>query len=1054
MKSLTKRIGVFTFVAFTAVMLVCTSLVLGYSASAQGETESGYEHFRGQLEDDQRAANFYRAFETLENTGKLKEGKIEFDLAANETASADDIAAYVENGDTKLVKAYGAGRDAFIMDHPDLFYADLFGTSISAGTQNKNYVAFLDTSRVLTLYKGNINSVDAVNSAIDAYEKKLAEIAAGAKAAGEVTEQIAYVNKYIAEHTEYSFGTTIRDGKNVTTPAADYIDTAYGSLVNGKAICGGFAKGFKAVMDRLSIPCVCVQGYAKSSASANFEPHMWNYVEVEGLWYAVDVTYNATGGKLDKYLLIGGQTLSENHMEDNVISTSGFELKYPAIKPYDYGVDTDDNGMNIEGQYSNSSDSTGKILTLTVSFDDKGAHKLQEEGKYLAFRLGNRDKENNLVWSPWVNCVNGSDYYMGVMMFKENSMLFRVYSNNEYVQFALIDYAPDESNGAMYPDRPEYGENAGKPCYHAYKPENLTDEHFIGALSTPYHNNGYGSYVAAPGMIGIYPSNTGGLPYDKTYNISVTYNDKLIFAEGYDAETIGMDYYTSRANDSIKKHAVVSDFQWDGDKKISFTFTPSKMYMHSVATYYFYPVGLVGEKSKKVPDPFTYYFKGKSVVCSKVFNDGRLYMNVFGAPKMLDDSDLSVTDFKDENGNYYAESQRSQLLLVANKPSPQREAEMDEVLEKEMSVKDEDVVSSATFEIDLQICGVVQKVPNGSYMQVAFGFPEGYSPDDAGTTFKIYHYKHDSSGKIIGVEEIPVIVTEYGLIAQVKSFSPFKIVQLKNTSAAVTDNGGKNIYACVVGNGGSISSDEAEGGIACVTGKSITYNIAANEGYTVANVKLNGKTLDASEYKKGKLTLSKDMLSASNMLEVSFVTEEAAKSYADRGISISAVTLPKKGGNGGLIATLVIVGIIVLAGAAAAVYFFVIRPKTQKQSANNTKKPAHAAVSAGGAKASAAQPRPSAPPHAKPAQNAARPAQQTSKPAARPATQARPSAQTRTQTGSPNTASRPQTRTAQSASRPTQSSPSAQRPAARPSTQARPSAGSQTQRPTTPPKKK
>ena len=42
-----------------------------------------------------------------------------------------------------------------------------------------------------------------------------------------------------------------------------------------------------------------------------------------------------------------------------------------------------------------------------------------------------------------------------------------------------------------------------------------------------------------------------------------------------------------------------------------------------------------------------------------------------------------VVMLKDENGNYYAASQRSQLMLVATKPNSQQEQKMDEVLKNE-----------------------------------------------------------------------------------------------------------------------------------------------------------------------------------------------------------------------------------------------------------------------------------------------------------------------------------------------------------------------------------
>ncbi|MDE7372874.1 MAG: hypothetical protein K2N18_02315, partial [Clostridia bacterium] len=264
-----------------------------------------------------------------------------------------------------------------------------------------------------------------------------------------------------------------------------------------------------------------------------------------------------------------------------------------------------------------------------------------------------------------------------------------------------------------------------------------------------------------------------------------------------------------------------------------------------------------------------------------------LYISIYGEPQMIDNSDLSVTDFKDENGNYYAASQRSQMILVASKPSAEQEKEMDGVLKENMGVKDEDIVSSATYEINLHICGQIPLIPNGTYMQLSFGFPEGYRPEDTGTTYKIYHYKRGANNEIVGVEEIPVIVNEYGIIAKVSSFSPFTVVQLKNSSAAVTNSDKVNVYAYVNGEIGGTVKTNGKGGISEVTGDSIIYDIKAEQGYQVGYVRLNGKTLNGSDYADGKLTLNKSALETSNMLEVQFVTVESAKSYEAKGITLS-----------------------------------------------------------------------------------------------------------------------------------------------------------------------
>ena len=69
--------------------------------------------------------------------------------------------------------------------------------------------------------------------------------------------------------------------------------TAAGALVQGKALCGGFALAFKYLMDRLEVPCIVMRGTAASTAERNdVELHAWNVVQLDGRWTHVDVTYD------------------------------------------------------------------------------------------------------------------------------------------------------------------------------------------------------------------------------------------------------------------------------------------------------------------------------------------------------------------------------------------------------------------------------------------------------------------------------------------------------------------------------------------------------------------------------------------------------------------------------------------------------------------------------------------------------------------------------------------------------------------------------------------
>lgn len=63
------------------------------------------------------------------------------------------------------------------------------------------------------------------------------------------------------------------------------ISSAYGALVNGKALCQGYAQAFSLLCGRAGIDNCYVIGYAN-------EAHMWNKVCLDGQWYNVDVTWD------------------------------------------------------------------------------------------------------------------------------------------------------------------------------------------------------------------------------------------------------------------------------------------------------------------------------------------------------------------------------------------------------------------------------------------------------------------------------------------------------------------------------------------------------------------------------------------------------------------------------------------------------------------------------------------------------------------------------------------------------------------------------------------
>lgn len=90
--------------------------------------------------------------------------------------------------------------------------------------------------------------------------------------------KIKYIHDYICLSTEYdydSFNAGTIDGK---------LQTAYTCAVEYKTVCAGYSSCFAYYMQQLGIPCISVWGSG----------HQWNFLEVNGQYYQMDVTWDDT----------------------------------------------------------------------------------------------------------------------------------------------------------------------------------------------------------------------------------------------------------------------------------------------------------------------------------------------------------------------------------------------------------------------------------------------------------------------------------------------------------------------------------------------------------------------------------------------------------------------------------------------------------------------------------------------------------------------------------------------------------------------------------------
>ncbi len=860
--------------------------IVNNSQKSYAETEQDYYYV--QLSAD--AKRFYDAIADMDKTGKLKAGNAEYDLISNNVLTTAQLNSYSKS--PSVMTAFGAARDAYYLDHPEVFYVDFSYLSVSVGTKNGEFTATLGTGRSDTYLVEGFTS-ENVAGAITEYENALKAITDKAAAEENAVGKIKSVNADLVNKITYSFCPD-------DAAAAVNIRNSYGALVNGKAVCEGYTRAFKCAMDKLGIPCEIVQGYA--SYEGGLEPHAWNAVKIDNVWYGVDVTWNDSTGKAESYLLRGASSMDGEHISDGVISAANVKFEYPLLNPDDYGVSSDDISVSYDDNQH-----------FKVSYNNKNATKLKEENLYLVYRSYNLigDKYDWTVWT----IANQYSVIMGTP--EENDTYTTVLVNefNKYLQFAVIkDKAPDL-------------EQLGNKVAYSY--DSLTMEDIV-CTSKQFENADFGKSPYAPYVKETKPDcNAANLDVTKTYDIEITYTQKLKLKD----ESKKVDISVSTMNADALKYMVISDVKFDGTDKVSFKFTPSAMYQHRDEAYTFTPVNLVGFDNEEAPMAVTYLTKNNNVACNRMYPDGRLYVNTYGQPSLVGSGDLSLNNWIGEDNKPVSENQRSQLMLVASKPNAIDNAGMVDKVNGELP---EGAVKTAqTFEIELNLCKNIARIPEGSTVQVAFGFPAGYGPEDEGVTFQVYHFHRGEDGKIDydKTEKIDCVITQYGLVVNISDFSPFAVVAVDKEKAGDVK---KSVLARSVGFGGTF-----EGGIAQLVdeGKCVTYTLKPDAGYKVAKVTLNGEDIAVTG---NTLTLEYAQLSDVNTVEFHYVANRVAEYekaqgieviYPDVSLAAAPVTPdtlgstepsggantenPKGGDHTGLIIALVVAGVGLVGGVAA-----------------------------------------------------------------------------------------------------------------------------------------
>ena len=279
------------------------------------------KYFYNQL--DEKSRIIYRAFES--NKEQMKTGTYQIELGT----SFSDILSQ-SNGQEKLGEYYQSAIEAYTYDNAEVFYLSPKKMYLNIETTTRGgvstYDVYINSGNEANYLTEEFNSKAEVDQAIAQIEQVKNQILQNKT--GNTYEDIKMVHDYLVDNINYE-----------SSLSKENIYNIYGALVSRECVCEGYARAFKYLLDELNIPCIMVIGTGTNSQGET-ENHAWNYVQLNGNWYAVDTTWddpvvigggNASEESRYKYFLVGREIIDQDHSPSGQFTEGGKIFSYPNV---------------------------------------------------------------------------------------------------------------------------------------------------------------------------------------------------------------------------------------------------------------------------------------------------------------------------------------------------------------------------------------------------------------------------------------------------------------------------------------------------------------------------------------------------------------------------------------------------------------------------------------------------------------------------------------------------------------------------------------------------
>lgn len=199
---------------------------------------------------------------------QIKENAYRFSNIKNELTGCYSTDRFTVSSENMSEQSIRRVLNAFLSDNPQIFWLEnLFG------------YAYEGEDTIVECYSAI--PADECTYYILRFNEKIDEILGRTNYTASDYDKEKSVHDIVTNIVKY------KHGVSSSSDGWQYF-SAYGAIVDGEAVCEGYAKAIQIILTRIGIPCYTIRGEAGGVG------HMWNVVRIDGDWYHLDATWDDT----------------------------------------------------------------------------------------------------------------------------------------------------------------------------------------------------------------------------------------------------------------------------------------------------------------------------------------------------------------------------------------------------------------------------------------------------------------------------------------------------------------------------------------------------------------------------------------------------------------------------------------------------------------------------------------------------------------------------------------------------------------------------------------